>query len=299
MKAVCIFIFTFLQTSFLFSQTDTSKLTKKEILLGKLKSVKYADLGLSDEQIKYVISRGAKEASDFIAIHQYLSDNLKLSGVIVKPQDRDIAFLKCNSSSEVVSVSVTMKAFESDLLAIGNYPFTISFKFADQTSYTYDFPVSVSGLTISLPKAIIRNLKKNIGDDLTKVNPIEINISKGQVIADEKEINQYFESGNNKTKIEGFYTLVKGNSTFEKMAIIKKNDLLCLLNRESRYFAADWSFGELRGIIEPSLSSSYFTGKLKRLDKTDAEITLTIKEDNIIEIFRKDLNENWTFVKTK
>lgn len=279
-----------------FSQLDKVSL---EAFQRKIKAVKYADLGVNETALKMIVSRGANESSDIIAIKQFVTEDFKLMGAIVTPEDREIVYMNCNSITEIVSISWKAGAFESELGAIGNYPFTIIFSFADKSQYTFSFPVNVSGLTMSMPKAIIRGLRKSIGEINPKIPPLKINLINGAIVYTENELIKYFENNESKNNVEGVYKLVKGAASISKLAIAQKNGKYYLLNIQNKYFIDDWKYGETRGEIESTMGKSIFTGTFYLIDKQVEEIVLTIKEENIIEISNPSGGEALVFIKIK
>jgi hypothetical protein len=279
-----------------YCQLDKLKL---EEFKRKIKTVKYADLGITETAMKMIVSRGVNEISDVVAIKQFINEDLKLMGTIITLEDKDVAYSNCRSITEIVNISWQAGAFESGLGAIGNYPFAIVFSFVDNSEYTFKFPVNVSGLTMSMPKAIIRGLRKSIGVIDPLLTPLKVELPSGELIYNESEINSYFEKNESKTKVEGVYKLIKGSASIDKLAIVQKNGKFYLVNIQNKYFIDDWKYGEIRGIIEPTMAESTYIGTYYLVDKFVDDIMLKIKEDNLIEISFPKGGESLTFIKLK
>lgn len=282
-----------------YSQFDSSKMNKLDIFHSKLNMVNYADLRLNDDAKKYIISRGVDAVPDIIAIKQFLLEDLKLYGVVVTSEDREIAYLNSTSITEIVFVSWSMGVFNSELGAIGNYPFTIQFTFADNSSYSFSFPVNVSGLTMSFPKAILRGLRKTISTPEYKKIPYSYTLPKGDLVFTNAELENYLKAGTIKHEVEGVYQLFTGSASINKLAIVKKDGKFYLVNIDNKYFNTDWSEGELRGILEPTLSPKLFTGKMKNIAKEYNDITLFVSGENMLEITTNLSKEKFVFVKIK
>jgi hypothetical protein len=72
-----------------------------------------------------------------------------------------------------------------------------------------------------------------------------------------------------------------------------------LVNIQNKYFIDDWKYGEIRGIIEPTMAESTYIGTYYLVDKFVDDIMLKIKEDNLIEISFPKGGESLTFIKLK
>jgi hypothetical protein len=298
MRAIIVLLLLIISSNS-YSQFDSSKMTKLDIFHSKLNLVNYADLRLNDDAKKYIISRGIDAVPDIIAIKQFILEDLKLYGVVVTSEDREIAYLNSTSVTEIVFVSWKMGVFNSELGAIGNYPFEIEFTFADNSSYSFSFPVNVSGLTMSFPKAILRGLRKTITTPEYKKLPYTYTFPKGDLVFTNAELEDYLKAGNIKNEVEGVYQLFTGSASFNKLAIVKKDGKFYLVNVENKYFNSDWSVGELKGILEPTLSPKLFTGKMKNIIKEYFDITLSVSGENMIEIVGNLSKEKFVFVKIK
>jgi len=295
MRAVSFLFIFFCLFSNGYSQDEKANL---ETLHRKLRSVKYADLGINETAMKALISRGTSESLDILAIKLFFFEDLKLMGTIITEEDREIVYSNCNSVTEIVNVNWQIGSFKSDFGAIGSHSMTIEFSFADKTRYRFNFPINVSGST-QMNNAIRRSLRKNIGEFYVKGEPLKIDFKRGEVIYTEDDLAKYFDNQDNKLKIEGVYKLIKGNGSIEKLAIAQKNGKIYFLNIKNKYFVDDWNYGEIRGIIEPTLARTIFTGTYLLIDKQEQQITLTVKEDNIIEITDSSGLDPLTFIKIK
>ena len=263
----------------------------------KIKQVKFADANISKTGVDYIVSRGAKETQDLIAIQNFINEKLGLTFVFT-PEQRNEAYSISNTFCEIVNLSWEVGSFQRTLGAVGSYPLTLKFEFCDGKLYTFNSNINVNGYTYSLSNAISRTLIKMFPNLELQYIGDKISIKQGEVLLSEKDLKEYLEAKIFKNKNEGIYKLYTSTEqvSVDKIALIEKENKLYILNLENKYFKDDFKYGEIRGEATKTSVENMFYGKIKNVVKSDSDITISVIKENILEI--KYSNGNTiTFIK--
>jgi len=310
MKKIILFcLLTFISSS-IFSQSNPEDLKLKE-LYAKLKYTNYADLNITKTGIDLLFANGSKEAQDIIAIKDFATEMLGLKGVILSPEQRQQVYNESNSICEIVNITWNIGSFNSELGAVGAYPFEIGFYFCDSTYYKFQFNLNVTGLTTTIAKPMKKAFFRHLSEPATYidnqtnkpkydviVNPLKLK-STGTIYPLDK-LNEFLSKKNDLDNIEGTYEVYSSinPTSIKKMALIKSNNNYLIVVLENSYFKNDWSYGEIRGELIPTSSNKLMVGKYLALNKMSKKnISFNSINESLIEIIIDSDKQKLTFVK--
>lgn len=284
---------------FLISITSISQVKPElEEFYSKIKQVKYADANITKTGLDYVVSRGAKENQDVVALKDFLNEQFSID-FILTPEQRTTSYKNSKSYCEVVSVNWKVGSFSSVLGAVGSYPFEISFSFCDGKTYSYSSNINVNGYTFSIANALKRTLVKMFPNSELTYQGAKSIIPEGEVLIAADELKNYLDAKVFNSKHEGLYKLYSSSEqvSIDKIAIIIKDNKLYTLNVENKYFTEDYKYGEVRGMGSKTSVDNIYFGKFKGVAKSDNDVTINFLNESMVEINRTDGSNKMTFIK--
>lgn len=270
------------------SQTKKEKRQEHERVLDtlqqKIQGIKFADLRFSKTQVDFLINNSnSLDAQIILGIIDYFKKDLGIE-VIVTTEQRNLAIKSTTSQCDFVKLVYETGTFNSTFGAIGTIPFKFSLQFCDQSIYSFDTKLRVSGLTNYAN--LIRNtcfdkfpLKK--GYNKAK----RMTISNNPIICTLNSFNKYLDS-TRKNEIEGLYRLLSSEDNTSKYTVgLKENkDTINIIYFDGADFSNDWKEGELKGYMIKTLSENDYLLKWYSLDKTLVEGSVTFINKNSFEL---------------
>jgi hypothetical protein len=289
-----------------YSQGSTEKLG---ILYSKISHVKYADLNLSKAAVEAVLkSASTNNTQDLNAIIDFSKEMLGLKGVIVTDDQRNEAYSTCESICDVVNMTWSIGSFQSDLGAVGSYPFKIEFMFCDSTYLSFSYKLNVTGLTTTIARPMKRAFLANMNNPrYTDYNYIQSNndtlrLKRKSKVIDETLLKSFLAQSSYTNKPEGVFSLYSSTTptSINKLAIIKSGEKYQIVVLENKYFKRDWKYGDIRGELMPTSSDKLMIGKYTSLYKyAESNISYNMLNDNLFEIDFNDNKQRLTFVRVK
>ena len=269
------------------SKSEIKKQKEKRLdsLRQKLNGVKYADLGFSKAQEQIVLNNSSSlDAQILIGIIDYLKKDIGLT-VIVTQEQRSEAIKMAKSQCDYVKFIFDVGSFKSSLGAIGNYPFSFSFLFCDNSNYSFETKLRVSGLTI-YSKAVrdlcnFEFLHKKEPDESQKLK-----VASNKIIISYPNFIKYLDSAKRKSDFEGVYQLFSSNVNTSNYTIglYHYNDSLRIIYFSGADFNEDWSEGELKGNLYKTMSENDFLADCYTLDKRLVNGSVTFLNINSFEL---------------
>jgi hypothetical protein len=254
-----------------------------DTLQDKISGVKFVDLGLSKAQEVFFINNS--NSGDALILKGVI-DYLKEIGltVVVTQEQRDEIVKLSKSQCDYVNVTYNIGEFVSKFGAIGNYPFNFSFKFCDNSIYSFSTKISVNGLTNY--SFLIKNTCNEYFPIKRKYN-IEkrLKFANNEVIISSSDFSKYLDDSTAKKNIEGIYQLFSSDANTSKysIGIYNSKDTLKVIYFNGTDFLDDWKEGEFKGYLISTLSESDYIVKWVSINKTILDGSITFVNKNAFE----------------
>jgi hypothetical protein len=289
-KFFIIYYALFLVSLNLYSQNnqqnhETLADTSLNSLKVKLRGVKFIDMNYTKAQEDIIINNAtSNDVQVLMAFIDYCNDDLGIS-VIVTEEQRLQSYQLGKSLCDYAYAGYEIGAFNSQLIAVGNYPLSFSFTFCDNSSYIIKTVVNVNGLTNYRKKFRAEFRKKLLiekGYDVTKRLPVQTNA----IVLNERDFENYLNDTIPKYKVEGIYELFStdNNTPKYRLGIYNMFDTLKVIYFSGAYFTDDWKEGELKGILMKTKSENDFLGIIYNMIKTPTNASLSFINENSFEL---------------
>ena len=266
-------------------------------------------MNLSKTAVEAVVkSTSTNNTQDLIAIIDFSKEMLGLKGVIITDDQRNEAYSTCESICDVVNMNWSIGSFQSDIGAVGSYPFKIEFMFCDSTYLSFSYRLNVTGLTTTIARPMKRAFLANMNNPrYTDENYIQSNtdtlrLKRKSKVTDETLLKSFLAQTSYNTKPEGVFSLYSSTNptSINKIAIIKSGEKYEIVVLENKYFKKDWKSGDIRGELMPTSSDKLMIGKYTNGYKyAESDISYNMLNDNLFEIDFNVNKQKLTFVRVK
>lgn len=268
----------------LFPQSRKEQNRITDTLKRKIQGIKFADLGLTKEQESTLLNQSAsKDAAILAGVRRYLKD-IGLDAIITE-EDRAKAIKQSKSKCDFVSFRFEIGQYQSLMMSNGQYPFSFSFIFCDNTKYTFSSKLKVHSMTdyaFEAWSACIDNFSYK-----RKYNESErLQVKHNEIVISNKNLEFYLDTAKNKNQFEGIYQLLSSESDKSKntLGIYLNNDSLKLIFINGSDFKNDWNEGELKGLLIKTMSENDFILKWYTLDKSLVEGSISFINGNSFDL---------------
>lgn len=280
-----LLIVSLLITGQVFSQTEDSD--KYIEFKNKLSGVKYADFQFNQTQLDIMIHQENQlSAYDINGMREFLIEDLKLNGVVITPDQRNDVAKNTSSICDVVNVNWNISDFISDFMAVGRRTITFNFTFCDNSKYTFTSDMNVNGNTRDYKKAFKKALSKKIANPFQYDSTSTLILKRNEIVISEDSLKNVLGKKAYKKDIEGIFQLFKSetNTNPYKIGIIEIAGNYKIVYLGGLFTTKDWSEGELKGALTPTMSKSSFLCKWVTALKSLENATITSIDINTFDI---------------
>jgi hypothetical protein len=295
MRKVFILFYLSLLFSFCNAQSNSE-------LKNKLSGTKYAFLNLNKAQESILLNNSiSKDAEVLRGIIRYLKQ-LELE-VILSSNKRHEAFKTTKTHCDFVKFSYTIGNYETLMMKDGFYPFTFSFTFCDNSTYSFNTKLSVAQYTEYAFESWANCIDKFFFD--RKYNELKrLKNTVNEKVISKPDLSNYLDTSKNKKPIEGIYKLFVSDTDIPKytIGIHSQNDTLKIVYFDGAGLSEDWKEGDLMGYLFNTLSENDYTSKWFDWDKSIIDGIITFTNKNAFDFRSTSLgysNSIDKFIRTK
>jgi hypothetical protein len=260
----------------------------------KLSNLKYVELESTNDANDYskMLSIIGLDYISVSEVRDFITFNLGLKNLTETKLEKEASYKECESFCNIAKLHWSLKKFESVYGLAGHIPMTFEFIFCDSSYSKFSFYYNVNLKSGLFQTNLQNSLIKNIYPPSKKINQTTLSLKQNDTF-NIKNTNDI------KDDFLGVYKILGSNSThsFEEIEIAKNNEQYLILNIKNRLFKKDWLFKEKMGVISKTSSEKAMIGTIQNNYKKDENITISIINNNQIEINYYDTNEKITLIK--
>ena len=225
-------------------------------------------------------------------VRDFITFNLGLKNLTETKLEKETSYKDCESFCNIAKLHWSLGKFESDYGYAGHIPMTFEFIFCDSSYSKFEFNYNVNLKSGLFQTNLQYTLIKNIYTPSKKINQTTLSLKQNDTfnLKNKNDINDNF---------LGVYKILGSNSThsFEEIEIGKNNEQYLILNVKNKLFKKDWLYKEKMGVINKTSSEKAMIGTILNNYKKEENITISIINNNQIEINYNDTNEKITLIK--
>lgn len=265
----------------------------KELQEG-LAGVKFGTIIQSDALEKFMIENTQNpEIKAFIGVFDYLKTEIRLSHVaITKQQNEEIKKLG-KSTCDYVWIDINIGEFKSDFMAVGKMVGAfIEYGFCDKSYYRVMMPpISVNGNT-NIEKKYKKEFTTRYFHAWDYNEKYKKKLIKNEIVISKEPFEEYLTKSDTLKYYEGVFKVLSSNvdvSQYE-IGVYNKDGKIRIIYFSGADFSNDWSEGELKGILTPTMSNEDFLLEWFSADKQSLKGSLSFSNKNAFSI--KTTNNN-------